>query len=434
VIVGPSGIGKSHLLGLVEARIRALPNLAERLVVVALPEDFHPSSIVHLLAKILDGLPVDESLPPVAAQLPALRRLEPVDAIDMAVAMIRARLAGRSLLLMLEDLDVIFDDLGRKAQAKLRKIVQTEQGWSICATARSAIAWSRHTEPFHGTFVVHQVEPLRPAEGREMMVRLARLRGHPQLEASLASDAALELLHAAHHLVGGSPRVLALLFDHLVPERLDDLEAILCGLAEALTPLLRERMSRLSAGQRPVMEFLAERWVPASVSEIADATFIVPTTVSTHLRALRREQQVHALAVGKERLYELADPLQRIGWAIRHDHSRAAALADIARAWAQLDQAKRRPSLDAWLYEQAPASAIVTGVRIPVWIASGRSLPALRQSLQADGWPPYEHALAAEDTARAFARLGAESRGFARAVLRAHAADDLLARLPREPG
>src|SRR5690606_7042857 len=214
LLVGPPGIGKSHLLGLIEARVRASARLRGRLVVVALPEEFHPSSVVQLLATILAALPEDPSLP-VAAQLHAVRGREPAEAADMLVAMIRARLAGRSLLVMLENLDAIFRDLGRKGQARLRRIVQTERGWSMFATARSAIALSKQTEPFHGTFVVEQLQALTPAECRAMMVALARVHEQPRLQAWLDGDAGLTHIRAAHRLVGGNPRVMAMLFHHL---------------------------------------------------------------------------------------------------------------------------------------------------------------------------------------------------------------------------
>lgn len=153
LLVGPRGVGKSHLLGLVEARVRASEALRGRVVVVSLAEEFHPSSLLHLLAKVLEGLaeepPVSEHVaqnpqPQLAAQLAALRGRDTSEAIDMAVAMIAP----------------------------------------------------------------------------------------------------------AHHLVGGSPRVVALVFHHLDLERLDDLEANFFSLAEEVTPYFQEQMTRLSAGQR----------------------------------------------------------------------------------------------------------------------------------------------------------------------------------------
>ena len=336
LLVGPRGVGKSHMLGLVEARVRASQALQGRLVVVSLSEEFHPSSLLHLLAKVLEGLPEDPARPPISAQLPSLRRRDASEAIDMAVAMIRERLEGRSLLLMVENLDGMFRDLGRQAQARLRKIVQTEPGWSIFATARSAIALSRQSEPFHGTFVVEHLDTLTPAQCREMMIRLAEVHEQAELGAWLTSAAALTHVRAAHHLVGGSPRVVALLFHHLDVERLDDFEGDFFRLAEEVTPYFQEQMGRLSAGQRPVMEFLAERWAPASVTEIAEGTYSAPTTVSTHLRALRRDRLVHSLAVGKERFYEIAEPLHRIARAMKQDKRLGAAIARMARVWALL--------------------------------------------------------------------------------------------------
>ncbi|MCA9701476.1 MAG: ATP-binding protein, partial [Myxococcales bacterium] len=181
LLVGPRGVGKSHMLGLIEARVRAHPQLGERLVLVTLPEEFHASSLLHLLARVLDGLPESDAMPPVEAQLRLLRGRDTSEAIDMAVAMIRARLQGRALLLMFENLDEIFAALGRKGQAQLRKIVQTEAGWSIFATARTSLALTRQSEPFHGTFVVEQLKALAPVQCCEMLLRLAEVHERPEL-------------------------------------------------------------------------------------------------------------------------------------------------------------------------------------------------------------------------------------------------------------
>lgn len=336
LLVGPRGVGKSHTLGIVEARLRAHPQLRERLVIVSLPEEFHPSSLLHLLARVLDGLPADPSMPPVDVQRRALRGQDANEAISMAVAMIRGRLRGRALLLMLENLDELFRDLGRKAQAQLRKIVQTEGGWSMFATACSSIALTKQSEPFHGTFVVEQLDTLSPTDCREMMLRLAHVHEQQILDDWLTTDNALVHVRAAHHLVGGSPRVVAMLFHHLDPEHLDDFEGNFFRLAEEVTPYFQEQMGRLSAGQRPVMEFLAERWAPASVSEIAEGTFVPATTVSTHLRALRNNRLVRGIAVGKERYYEIADPLHRVARAMKQDRKLGAAIARMAQIWALL--------------------------------------------------------------------------------------------------
>lgn len=334
LLVGPRGVGKSHMFGRVEARLRAHPQLHERLALVVLPEEFHPSSLLHLLASVLEGLPNSPEMVPVAAQLKALRGRDASEALDMVTAMIRARLQGRALLVMLENLDAIFSDLGRKAQAQLRKIVQTEAGWSIFATACSSIALTKQSEPFHGTFVVEPLDMLSPTDCRAMMQRLAEVHEQDVLATWLESDAALVHVRAAHHLLGGSPRVIAMLFHHLDPNDPGDFEGNFFRLAEEVTPYFQEQMGRLSAGQRPVMEFLAKRWAPASVSEIADATFVPATTVSTHLRALRNNRLVRAMAVGKERYYEIADPLHRVARAMKEDRRLGAAIAHMARMWA----------------------------------------------------------------------------------------------------
>lgn len=341
LVVGPRGVGKSHLFRLVAAGLGRDEALGDTLVCVALAEEFHPSSLLHLLAKILEAIPGREDLPPVRAQLQLLRKRDKIEAEELAVEMIRGRLGGRALLVMLENLDEMLKDLGRKAQARLRKIVQTEGSWSVFATARSAKGVLKQNDPFHGTFVVSRLEPLSAGECRDMMIKLAKALELPTLGSWLSSSEGFGDVRVIRQLLGGSPRVMSMILQHMDPEQPGDLYASFYGLAEEVTPYYQEQIGRLSAGQKPVMEFLAERWTPASVREIADGLFADPVSISTHLRALRRDRLVTSTAVGKERFYEIADPIHRIARAMKREDVLSQALARIAKIWSLVCRGER---------------------------------------------------------------------------------------------
>ncbi|PRQ06502.1 AAA family ATPase [Enhygromyxa salina] len=318
LLIGPRGSGKSHMLGVLEHRLRGSAQLADRTLVVAPPEQLHPTSLVQLLAVLLREFPDDPDVGPVAPALESLRRQTDGDQERRAVALIRARLAGRSMIVVLEHLDDLFNALGRLGQQRLRNILQTERSWSILAGASSLLpSFTKHEAPFHGTFNIQRLEPLSAAHCRELLVALANAHEQPERVAELMSPIGLARVKALRLLLGGSPRAMALAFERLGGPggRAVDLGSALAGLAEQQTPYVREQLARISPAQRNIMELLAEHWRPLSVGEIAERTFSTHGSTSGSIRHLRGDGLVVQLELGRERFYELADPLHRIAWA-----------------------------------------------------------------------------------------------------------------------
>jgi len=334
LVLGPRGAGKSHILGVLEGRLRAAPELLGRTVIVALPEQLHPLSLVQLLAQLLGELPDDPELGPTTEALRSLRRQRDPNQERRAVDLIRARLAGRSLIILLENLDELFTALGRDGQQRLRNILQTERRWSIVATSRSLIpAFTKYEAPFHGTFNQHRLTPLSPEQCRDMLAALADVHGHERLSTLLRTPRGLARVRGLHHLLGGNPRAMALLFRQLDEHRLDHFELALAELADELEPYLREQMIRLSPTQRALLELLVESWRPLTVTELSELSFSAQATTSNALRQLRGEALVQVLEVGRERYYEPGDPLLRLARANQRPRDAIAAFARVIRWW-----------------------------------------------------------------------------------------------------
>ncbi len=341
LVLGPRGAGKSHLLGLVEGRLRK--ELEGRAVIAGLPEEFHPSSLVHLLAEILRSLPPDPIAGPVEQQLAILAATSPEDARDRAVGMIGARLQELPLIVVIENLDVVLAAIGRDGQHQLRSILQTERRWSSVASSRSrAPSFFKESEPFFGTFVLWPLEPLSAEGCRELLVRLAQTCERDELARELGTPKGRARVQTLRHVLGGYPRAMAFIFPHLHHDRPDAVEQALRDLAEELTPYFQEQMSRLPPGQRPIAELLAERWTPLSVGEIASATFNSQPTVSTYLRRLRDDAIVRSIKLGREHFYEIADPLFRIARAMKRNELRANTFLRVLQGWYELR------GLDVW--------------------------------------------------------------------------------------
>lgn len=345
LLVGPRGAGKSHLSALVRHRLAKA--LVDDAIIVALDEEEHVGSLVGLLARLLRRFPDEPGLPSTSDQERALRGFPRGEAVERAVGLMEARLGARALVIFLENLDQLFEDIGREGQQRLRSVLQTHPRWSIVATSRTlAPAFTKPQQPFFHTFAPHVLEPLGAEACRDQLLRLAQADGKTELATFLATQTGLARVHAIHHFTGGNPRAMALVYPYLTREKLDDLVGAFYDLSEELTPYFQEQMARLATGQRPVLEALAENWRPMSPSELAERLYETQATISMQLKRLKDDRLVTSLAVGRERFYEIADPLHRLARAMKRPDRIGEVLARFLRFWyaePELDRLLERP-------------------------------------------------------------------------------------------
>ena len=322
LLIGPAGIGKSHVLDCLDARIRQSPDIETRALVATLPEQTCPTSVVQLLARILRALPDDPELGPSIDALRSLQRQRDGDQEQRALELIELRLRGRHLFILLDRLDTVLEGLGAQGWARLRTILNAQTDWTLVTSTRDGV------DAGEG-FTMHELAPLRPDQCAELLARLARARGQVALADQLEGERGQARVHALHHMLGGTPGAMVCIADKLDPDRLDRIEDLLNELDEVLEPELRERTMRLSPGQRSIVELLVDSWRPLTVTEIAERAFAKQASTSGALRHLRREGLVRALELGRERYYELCDPLHRLA----RPHRGTQAFASVLRRW-----------------------------------------------------------------------------------------------------
>ena len=331
-LVGPRGIGKSHVMALLKHRIGLDDRLAPRVAMAWLGEEEHVNSLVALLARVLGAL--DSGSTDTSDQVVRLRRTPASDQEELAVSMLEQQTGDRALVLMVENLDDLLDALGRQAQQKLRNLLQSHPSWNVVATSCTwSAALANKGSPLYGSFVRRSLEPLTAELCHSMLVRLAQVHGHDDFLAELRGPRGMPRIRAIHHVVGGAPRAMAQLYPHLQRRTLEDLEGAFFELAEELTPYLQEQMRRRPAGQRPVLEALAESWRPLSVGELAERTFNTHQTTSGYLRYLNQDRLVLRYGVGREAFYSLAEPLFRIARSMKRPDGLAEAFVRCVAGW-----------------------------------------------------------------------------------------------------
>ena len=313
LLIGPRGIGKTHLIALLHHRMTQNPALAKKIRIAWLLEDETITSFVQLLKRIYEVL---------ADEHPAEFSREWLEGIlDRSPASIRKALEARlvdnfrdkTLLLFVENLDMIFDGLGDEGQKQWRGFLQTHPFASIVATSQRLFkSVKTRQQPFFGFFATDHLRPLPAPDAVELLRRIALHREQADLVAFLATPEGRSRVRAIHHLAGGNHRIYIVLSGFITRESLDELASPFEKMADELTPYYQERMRWLSPQQRQIVEYLCAREGTCTPKEIARHLLSAENSISSQLKKLLELGYVLRTPCGRESLYELAEPLMRL--------------------------------------------------------------------------------------------------------------------------
>ena len=318
LLVGPRGIGKTHLVSLVRHSLDRDPLLRPRLVLAWLrEEEWGLTSFLGLLIRILRAIEEDLDEKIIIDEiydLPAKR------AQVWAEAKLIEVVGDRTLVLLAENLDDAFSKgLDEANQRIFRAFLQNHRLVSIVGTAKSIVEEiSDHEAPFFGFFDIEYLKELSVLGAIDLLTRLARREDRPDLVTILSRPEGRARIRAVHTLAGGNPRIYVLLAQLLHEAPLSSNLTAFVGVVDKLTPYYQGLMERLSPQQRQVIETLAALKGSTTVSEIARRCFIDnPTTVSAQLRRLKDFGYVTVRSVGRERFYRLREPMMRLAFDVK---------------------------------------------------------------------------------------------------------------------
>lgn len=345
LLVGPRGIGKTHLISLINHRLQNAIELRERMITVWLKEEeWGVSSFLDLLLRILRNLAETGQTDLKPETVESFYDIEPNEAESSAACLLKKVAGDNTLVLLTENLDEIFKGLGESGQQKLRSFIQENPFISIVATTQSLFAGvSSQNEPFYGFFSVYHLAAFSFAEAVEMLVKIAELRRDQKLADYLKMPEGRARVRAVHHLVGGNPRLYVIFSEFLNRSAIEDLVTPFMKMLDELTPYYQERMRSLSHQQRQIIEILCDAGKPLAVKEIARRAFITHQTASGQLKQLREYAYVDSRQFGRESLYELREPLMRLTVEVKKNRGEPVRLlVDFLRLWYSPEEIESR--------------------------------------------------------------------------------------------
>lgn len=113
------------------------------------------------------------------------------------------QLKDRTLLVVVENLDALFEGLGQSGQQRLRAFIQEHPVLTIVATAQRLVDdITKRKSVFFGFFQTEQLVTLSVEEAAELLSKIAMLNGQPEVAAFLCSPTGRARIRALHHLSG----------------------------------------------------------------------------------------------------------------------------------------------------------------------------------------------------------------------------------------
>ena len=345
LLVGPRGIGKTHIVSVVYHRVRADKKLDDRLTIAWLrEEEWGVTSFFDVLLRVLRALTEQYPDTGLSKKVEGLYALAREDAEREAARILEEFVGERTLLVLIENLDDLFTGIRDEGQKRLRAYVQEKPYWTILATAQGLFGGvSRQTSAFYGFFRIEHLAPLELDEAVELLSKMARHRGDHELASLILTPIGRARVRAVHHLAGGNHRVYVILSEFLTGESLDALVEPLMHTIDDLTPYYQSRMNWLSPQQRKIVELLCDRRGALQVKEIAKACFLSHQSTSSQLKALRDVGYVTSSKNGRESYYELSEPLMRLCMQTKKQRGQTLwILVELLRLWYTPGELKRR--------------------------------------------------------------------------------------------
>ena len=349
LFVGPRGCGKTHLICLIVHRLLKMEELKDKLRIAWLVEDETSTTFLELLIRIYGALEKRYPTEFPASDLESFYGRTADQALHGISDRLIDYLSGRTVLVLIENLDHVFQYMKDGEQKRWRAFIQNNPVFTIVATAQRLISEVRDQDkPFHGFFDKRTLGSLSVDEARDLLSQVAKLNQNTALIKYLSTSEGRARMRAIHHLAGGNHRIYIVLSEFITSDSLDELVRPFENLVdEQLTPYYQERLRWLSSQQRKIVEYLCHVSKPIPVKDIANRLFATHSTIANQLKQLREMGYVRSYSRGRESLYELTEPLMRLSMQVKstHQDQPLGLIVDFLRVWYEREELETRMAI-----------------------------------------------------------------------------------------
>ena len=327
MIVGPRGIGKSHLMILLYHKINENRKLTKLWIPILFPENLRMAgNLTRFLERAANEilLEFDQEKNPISHEMKQkiqkIRKVPLQERADYLFSILSwvHRKTGKYILLITENLQQL---LGKKIipieQKKLRAFLQTSDAVLIIGSATTIFdALHDHSHPFYHFFHIRRLEDLSFDDMKTLIISLLSESERPELIKEVEDrDARLKTLYS---FTGGNPRMAVFLSDIIKTEVPDEMLELMDNILDQLTPYFEAILNDIPDYLEEIVNTLAAFEPAQSPREIADHLEAPQATIRNYLKQLKETGYVRiAFSKGKSNYYCLNEYLYRIWYQMR---------------------------------------------------------------------------------------------------------------------
>lgn len=318
LLIGNRGMGKSHLMSVLYHRLVRAEPVRKNVVIAYLEEDpYGIADYLDLLRRILKAIAQKEQDQAARQRLQEAHRVlvatEPKQRIATAQHILLEHLAGRRMLLLVENLNHIFEALGEEGQSRWRDFLQANDNTMICATSQAIFSAVQSRErPFFGFFHVTYLQKLRYSEARDLLLAMAEAQNNTELIAYIDTPEGQAKLRAIFELTEGNHRLLVAFFEFFMAEFRSELSKSFLRTVDQLKPYYESFLKLLPPQQQKIVQFLVQERIPQPGRAIADNCFLAINALSKQMSELQRFGYVQNTRQGRDAYYEITEPMLRM--------------------------------------------------------------------------------------------------------------------------
>jgi tetratricopeptide (TPR) repeat protein len=292
LVLGQRGLGKTMLLRRLAYAIADDPELREIWQPLVFPEEqYNVAGLGDFWLNCVDALGdafEQAGRREWTSDLDArVEQLGPKPDEDAALALLleEADRVGRRLVLLVDNIDLVLDRIGKDREWPFRRLLSEEQRLLVIgASSRALEAFYDHGRAFYDFFRVHELGGLDEQETFALLGHLAANFNAPNVKRLLAEQPAR--LRTLRLLTGGNPRTVTLLFRIFQQGADGDVGADLEHLLDLYTPLYKARFEELAPQAQKVVDAMALHWDPMTAAALAADTGLQINLTSAQLKRL----------------------------------------------------------------------------------------------------------------------------------------------------
>lgn len=292
LFIGPRGVGKTHLLTLIENEAAGSERLKDLYTVIRFPEENNRIlSFADLLLGVLEMLSERENdggMKELHHKLSAVEKDE--DIIDTIAPRLKRyrKETGKTLLLMMENLDTLFGEQikGEQDIHRLRSFLMDSPCAALIGTSPVYFPGLFSVKsPLYDFFDISTIEDLSEEDSIELIRRNLEWEGREDILKDFES--LIPKMKALYALTGGNPRLAVMLYELIAHDNLMDVKVQFQTLLDQISPFYQDRLKELAPQERAVLETIAlMRDTPRTPANLASRMRMKPQQVSSLLKRM----------------------------------------------------------------------------------------------------------------------------------------------------